>query len=32
VIVTLFPDFGEKYLSTNLWVGWKEFEKKQQRA
>jgi cysteine synthase B len=29
VVVTLFPDFGDKYLSTNLWVGWKEFEKKQ---
>jgi len=28
VIVTLFPDFGDKYLSTNLWVGWKEFDKK----
>ncbi len=28
-VVTLFPDFGDKYLSTNLWVGWKEFEKKQ---
>lgn len=32
VIVTLFPDFGDKYLSTNLWVGWKEFDKKLQRA
>ena len=21
-IVTLFPDFGDKYLSTNLWAGW----------
>ena len=21
-IVTLFPDFGSRYLSTNLWVGW----------
>jgi len=29
IVVTLFPDFGDKYLSTNLWVGWKEFEKKQ---
>lgn len=28
VVVTLFPDFGDKYLSTNLWVGWKEFDKK----
>ncbi|MSQ48613.1 MAG: cysteine synthase [Deltaproteobacteria bacterium] len=32
VIVTLFPDFGDKYLSTNLWVGWKEFDKKQERV
>jgi cysteine synthase B len=23
-IVTLFPDFGDKYLSTNLWVGWRD--------
>ena len=21
-LVTLFPDFGDKYLSTNLWAGW----------
>lgn len=29
VVVTLFPDFGDKYLSTNLWVGWKEFSQRQ---
>ena len=29
VVVTLFPDFGDKYLSTNLWVGWKEFNQQQ---
>ena len=23
-IVTIFPDFGDKYLSTNLWVGWRD--------
>ena len=23
-LVTVFPDFGDKYLSTNLWVGWRE--------
>ncbi len=21
-LVTVFPDFGDKYLTTNLWVGW----------
>lgn len=29
VVVTVFPDFGDKYLSTNLWVGWKEFNQRQ---
>jgi cysteine synthase B len=23
-IVVIFPDFGDKYLSTNLWVGWRD--------
>ncbi len=23
-LVTVFPDFGDKYLSTNLWIGWRE--------
>lgn len=23
-LVTLFPDFGDKYLTTNLWLGWRE--------
>jgi len=25
VIVTIFPDFGDKYLSTNLWIGWQQW-------
>jgi cysteine synthase B len=27
VVVTLFPDFGDKYLSTNLWIGWQEWRR-----
>ncbi len=27
-IVTIFPDFGDKYLSTNLWIGWQEWHRK----
>jgi cysteine synthase B len=23
VVVVLFPDFGDRYLSTNLWLGWR---------
>ena len=23
-VVTIFPDFGDKYLTTNLWVGWRD--------
>jgi cysteine synthase B len=23
-VVTVFPDFGDKYLTTNLWVGWRD--------
>ena len=26
-VVTIFPDFGEKYLSTNLWIGWQEWRR-----
>jgi cysteine synthase B len=22
-VVVLFPDFGDRYLSTNLWIGWR---------
>jgi len=24
ILVTVFPDFGDKYLTTNLWLGWRE--------
>jgi len=24
IVVTIFPDFGDKYLTTNLWVGWRD--------
>ncbi len=27
-IVTIFPDFGDKYLSTNLWAGWQDIPKR----
>jgi S-sulfo-L-cysteine synthase (O-acetyl-L-serine-dependent) len=26
-IVTVFADFGDKYLSTNLWIGWQEWRR-----
>jgi cysteine synthase B len=26
VMVVLFPDFGDRYLSTNLWLGWRNVE------
>ena len=25
-VVTVFPDSGDKYLSTNLWIGWKAWD------
>ena len=24
ILVTVFPDFGDKYLTTSLWLGWRE--------
>ena len=26
-VVTVFADFGDKYLSTNLWIGWQEWRR-----
>jgi cysteine synthase B len=26
-VVTVFPDFGDKYLSTNLWIGWQSWNR-----
>jgi len=31
VIVVIFPDFGDKYLSTNLWIGWREWHQRSRR-
>ncbi len=25
VVVVIFPDFGDRYLSTSLWVGWRDW-------
>src|SRR5579872_1635955 len=30
-VVTIFPDFGDKYLSTNLWIGWQQWRQEQWR-
>ncbi len=32
VVVIIFPDFGDRYLSTNLWYGWSEWLQKQHGA
>jgi cysteine synthase B len=26
-VVTIFPDWGDKYLSTNLWIGWHQWRR-----
>ena len=28
VVVVLFPDFGDRYLSTTLWAGWREWRER----
>jgi len=32
VVVMIFPDFGDRYLSTNLWIGWSEWQERRARA
>lgn len=31
-VVMLFPDFGDRYLSTNLWAGWDEWRRRSRNA
>jgi len=31
VVAMIFPDFGDRYISTNLWMGWDEWRKRRQR-
>ncbi len=32
VVVMIFPDFGDRYLSTNLWAGWREWQQRHPRG
>jgi len=32
VVVMIFPDFGGRYLSTNLWAGWREWLQRNRRV
>ena len=32
VVVMIFPDFGDRYLSTNLWTGWAEWLQRRRTA
>ena len=31
VIVMIFCDFGDRYVSTNLWLGWSEWQQRRKR-
>jgi cysteine synthase B len=32
VVVVIFPDFGDRYLSTTLWTGWSEWLRQHRRV
>lgn len=32
VVVMIFPDFGDRYLSTNLWAGWREWQQRRRNG
>jgi cysteine synthase B len=32
VVVMVFPDFGDRYLSTNLWAGWTEWQQRHRKG
>jgi S-sulfo-L-cysteine synthase (O-acetyl-L-serine-dependent) len=32
VVVVIFPDFGDRYLSTSLWVGWRDWRARETAA
>jgi cysteine synthase B len=32
VIVVIFPDFGDRYLSTSLWIGWRDWQERNRQS